>query len=146
MVLMAPTAQPGEKTVERFAAKFSAPIIELDLPHELGEIRSGNAYRGADHAAKTLVNETELRVVLIALRPQGRLQEHRAHAPVVLHVLEGHLRLGIDKRTLELAPGGLVAMDADLPHDLEALDECAVLLIIGGKHGRRARNHDAKDA
>jgi len=64
----------------------------------------------------------------------------------VLHVLEGHLRLGIDKRTLELAPGGLVAMDADLPHDLEALDECAVLLIIGGKHGRRARNHDAKDA
>ncbi|PZR92374.1 MAG: hypothetical protein DLM67_15000 [Candidatus Nephthysia bennettiae] len=132
---MTPTERPEEKLGERFAAKFSAPIIELNLPNELAEIRDGDAYRGADHAAKTLVNEAELRVVLIALRPQGRLPEHRAHAPIVLHVLEGHLRLGIDKRMLELAPGGLVAIDADLPHDVEALGESAVLLIIGGKHG-----------
>ncbi len=129
-----PTEQPRKK-VERFAAKFSAPIIQLDLTNELAEVRGGDAYGSADHAAKTLVNEVELRVVLIALRPQGRLPEHRAHAPILLHVLEGHLRLGINNRTLELGPGSLVAIDAELPHDLDAVGETAVLLIIGGKHG-----------
>ncbi|MGH7861625.1 MAG: hypothetical protein ACRENM_02650 [Candidatus Dormibacteraceae bacterium] len=127
--------QPAEPSPERYATKFSAPIIELDLVKELAEIRAGAAYGVADHAAMTLVNEENLRVVLIALRAQGRMHQHRAHAPIVLQALEGSVRLGVGERTLDLRRGGLMAIDAGLPHDVEALEESALLLVIGGTGG-----------
>jgi len=128
--------EPAQPSPERYATKFSAPIIELDLFKELAEIRAGAAYGGADHAAMTLVNEEDLRVVLIALRAQGHMHQHRAHGPIVLQALEGSLRLGVGERTLELRRGGLMAIDAGLPHDVEAIEESALLLVIGGTGGR----------
>ncbi len=86
----------------------------------------------ADHAAETLVKEPGLRVVLIALRAQGRMHEHRAHAPITVQVLKGRVHFRVEERAFELAAGRLLAVAADMAHDVEALEESAMLLTIGG--------------
>lgn len=117
---------------ERPAARLSRPVIELDLNRELETVRAGAAYHGADHAAETLVKEEGLRLVLIAFKPGGRVHEHKAQVPITIQLLSGSLRLSVDGRPLDLAPGSVVAIDAEVPHRLEALAESAVLLTLGG--------------
>jgi quercetin dioxygenase-like cupin family protein len=116
----------------RPAARLSRPIIEVDVSRHLAEIRAGDAYRDADHAAETLVKEPGLRLVLIALKDGGRLREHRTHTSITVQAVEGMVRFAAGARTIELTPGRVLAVDADLPHHLEAVGDSAVLLTMGG--------------
>ena len=117
----------------RPAARLSRPLIEVDINRHLEEIRAGNAYQGADHAAETLVKEPGLRLVLIALKSGGRMHEHRAHASITVQVVEGMVRFEAQGQIIELAPGLVLAVDADVPHQLQAVGESAVLLTMGGQ-------------
>lgn len=115
----------------RPAARLSQPIIELDVHAELAEVRRGAAYQESDHAAKTLVKEAGLDLVLIALKAGGQVREHRARVPILVQAIEGEVGFWVDEREFDLRPGRLVAVDADLPHRLEARTEAAVLLTLG---------------
>jgi quercetin dioxygenase-like cupin family protein len=116
----------------RPAVRLSRPVIEVDLNRHLAEIRAGDAYRDADHAAETLVKEPGLRLVLIALKDGGRLRQHRAHTSITVQVVVGMVRFTVNTQTIELVPGRVLAVDVDLPHNLEAVGESAVLLTMGG--------------
>lgn len=117
---------------DRPADRLSRPVIEVDLAGHLAQIRAGQAYRDADHAAETLVKEDGLRVVLIALKDGGRLPEHRAHTPITVQVTEGMVRFAVDGRSIDLTPGRVLVVGAELPHELEAVGESALLLTMGG--------------
>jgi len=67
---------------------------------------------------------------LIALKVGCRIPEHRANGRISVQVLSGHIRLNASGRAFDLLPGSLLALDERAPHDLEALDESAVLLTI----------------
>ena len=127
-----PEGDPLPSGEARPAVRLSRPVIEVDLNRHLADIRAGDAYRGADHAAETLVKEPGLRLVLIALKDGGRMREHRAHTSITVQVVEGMVRFEVDNRTIQLTPGAVLAVDADLPHNLEAIGDSAVLLTIGG--------------
>ena len=127
-----PEGDPLPFAETRPAVRLSRPVIEVDLNRHLADIRAGDAYRTADHAAETLVKEPGLRLVLIALKDGGRMREHRAHTSITVQVVEGMVRFEVDNRTIQLTPGAVLAVDADLPHNLEAIGDSAVLLTIGG--------------
>lgn len=116
----------------RPAVRLSRPVIEVDLGRELAAIRAGDAYGAADHAAETLMKEPGLRLVLIAFKDGGRMHDHRAHSPILVQAVEGRIRFEVDGRTIELVPGLVLAVDADMPHNLTAVGASAVLLTIGG--------------
>jgi quercetin dioxygenase-like cupin family protein len=128
---MSPDDSTPSDTV-RPAGRLSRPVIEVDLNRHLAEIRAGDAYHGADHAAETLMKEPGLRLVLIALKDRGHMHDHRAHASITVQVVEGMVRFEVDGRTIELTPGLVLAVDADVPHHLTAVGVSAVLLTIGG--------------
>ena len=116
---------------ERPAARLSRPTIEVDLQKELAEIRAGDAYQASNHAAKTLVKEAGLDVVLLALKAGGHVDEHRARVPILVQAVAGEVRFWVEEREFALGPGHLLAVDANLPHRLAADREAAVLLTLG---------------
>ena len=59
-----------------------------------------------------------------------RLPEHKTEGRISVHVLSGHIRLRAAGRTFTLRSGGLLALDHEIPHDVEALEESAFLLTI----------------
>ena len=120
-----------QPTEDRPAVRLSQPIIHLDLSAELAEIRAGAAYGDSDHAAKTLVKEPGLDVVLMAIKAGGTVHEHRAHVPILVQALEGLVTFRVQGQQFELAPGRLLAVDANLPHSLRAQSDAAVLLTLG---------------
>jgi len=71
--------------------------------------------------SRTVLRAEGARVVLFAFDAGQVLTEHTAAVPVLLHVLDGHLRITADGRTVDLVPGGVVHLGTRLPHAVEAV-------------------------
>lgn len=105
------------------------PFMEFDLQAEIHRLRAETTWNTGQNA-RTLIKYDDLRVVLIALAAKTRMPEHKAEGRIAVHVLSGHIQVRASGRTFNLRAGGLLAIDQGVPHDVEALEESALLLTI----------------
>lgn len=141
-----PAAHPAGETTgtsERGSQQLAAPVLAFDLIHEVAQLHAEAAWQRGDRNAKTLVKEPDFRIVLIALRAGGRMEEHRAAGRLSIQTLSGHLRLRAAGAVIDLPAGRLVSLERDVPHDVEALEESAFLLTIAwqGAHNATIDSH-----
>ncbi len=102
-------------------------VRELDLLAEAADLlRSAQG----GHGARTLAKQGSLRVVLLALARGARIPQHRAAASISVQVLFGHVRFSVAGKETHLTPGRVLVVARDLPHDLEAEQDSAVLLTL----------------
>ena len=118
------------------ASPMAAPFLEFDLPAEVHRLHAETTWNTGQNA-KTLIKYDDFRVVLTALQASARIPEHKAEGRISIHVLSGHLQLKASGRTFSLRPGGLLALDQGVPHDVEALEESSFLLTIAWSGRRR---------
>lgn len=109
------------------------PFVEFDLQAEVQTLKTAAAW-STGRSARTLIKHDELRVVLMALAADARMQEHKAVGRISIHVLSGHIEIRTTGRTFALRAGGLLALDQGLVHDVHALDESAFVITMAG-HG-----------
>jgi quercetin dioxygenase-like cupin family protein len=76
------------------------------------------------------VKQPDFRIVLIALKKDGHLEEHKADARISIHTISGYLRLQVSRQAVDLPVGHLLALDRGLQHDVEAIVESSFLLTI----------------
>jgi len=107
-------------------------ILNLDAID--GDLRREDAYLRTGHSARTLVRETDLRVVLVAMKAGSRIPQHRADETASIHVLAGSLRLHLPGRAIELGAGQLLILERAVPHDVDAVAESSFLLTLGWKN------------
>ena len=115
---------------------MASPFLEFDLDAEVDRLHRESTWSTGQNA-RTLIKYDDFRVVLMALKAGARIPEHKANGRISVQVLAGHIRLNASGRAFDLLPGSLLALDHRAPHDLEALEESAVLLTIawpGGRH------------
>jgi len=105
------------------------PLMEFELPPEVHRLQGETTWSTGQNA-RTLIKYDDFRVVLTALQASARVPEHKTEAQISVHVLSGHIQLRAAGRTFSLRPGGLLALDHGVPHDIEALEESAFLLTI----------------
>lgn len=105
----------------------------LDLAAADREMRRAEPYLREGHTARTLVREPDLRIVLIVMTAGARLAEHRADETASVHALSGHIRLHLPDKTVDLPSGRLLVLESGLRHDVEAIEESALLLTLGWK-------------
>lgn len=115
--------QPEERHLD-------APLLQLDLARELSELRGSEVYRAHRYGAKTLARYPDLRVVLIAFEAGARMERHQAKSRVSVQVLEGHVALALSEQSVELRAGGVLVIAPDVPHDVEAREQSAILVTL----------------
>ncbi len=83
----------------------------------------------------TLIHGPALTVVLVVLGEGATLKEHRAPSAVTLVPLFGRLSLTVPDQSepVEFTPEMPVAFAAEVPHSVEAAEDSAFLLILGGQ-------------
>jgi quercetin dioxygenase-like cupin family protein len=108
---------------------MAATYLEFDLNRELEQLRR-EPDRATGQNAKTLIKFDDLRVVLIALDARTRIPDHRTEGRLSIQVVEGHVQVRAAGRTFDLPQGRLLALDRGLPHDVEAMEQSALLLTI----------------
>lgn len=111
------------------------------LPRLAADLRAADEYAQAGVAAVTLARDEHATLVLVALRGGAAMREHRAPSAGTVVVLTGRVAFLADRepRRTELGPGELAAFAADVPHAVEALEDAAYLVTIGGRSRDAAR-------
>ena len=108
---------------------LDTPYLEFDLAREIEQLHREPEWTTGQNA-KTLAKYDDFRVVLTALRERARMPIHHTQGRISLQTIRGHLQVRGAGRTFELPIGSLLVLDRDLPHDVEALEESALLLTI----------------
>ena len=107
------------------------PVLRFNLPKEIEQLRTKESWgRESGRSSETLVKQQDFRIILILMKANTRMGEHRAEARTSIHTLQGRIYVHLRDQTLELAAGELLALDCGLHHDVEALEESAFLLTI----------------
>jgi quercetin dioxygenase-like cupin family protein len=110
-------------TISGKALAFDVKAIEGDL---LQQARTGKAGR----AAKTLVKEGPLRITLVALREGVSLKKHQVSGAVSIQAVRGRIALNAAGSQLNLRPGQLAALDANVRHGATAGTDCSILITV----------------
>lgn len=107
-----------------------APAGSFALIQEIDGLRNAPQYRDSGHAARTLFKCPELRIVLIVLRRDAELKEHRTNQPVSIHTLMGRIGVALPGGGMVQDIGGLMVIEPGVVHDVRALTDSAFLLSI----------------
>jgi Uncharacterized conserved protein, contains double-stranded beta-helix domain len=98
--------------------------------HDLSDVASLVEIQPEATVSRTVLQAEGARVVLFSFDAGQVLTEHTAAVPALLQVLDGHLRITADGRTVDLHPGGLIHFAARLPHAVEAVEPSRLQLTM----------------
>jgi len=108
---------------------LATPLLEIDLARELDQLRREPEWATGQNA-KTLVKHDDFRIVLTALKAHRRIPGHQTDSRLSVQTLSGHVLLRAAGRTFDLTVGRVVALDRGIVHELEAIEESAILQTI----------------
>jgi quercetin dioxygenase-like cupin family protein len=103
-------------------------MLSLKIMDEVASLKAKPEWSTADRLAVNLVKDDALNVLLMVLKKGARLAEHRTKGPIAVHVLAGTVRFSAAGKSAELSQGSIAALDREIVHELEALEESIVLL------------------
>ena len=116
---------------ESIDGTLSGSLLQFDLASELDQLHRDESWlHPTGRSSKTLVKYPDLRIVLIAMKANSRMHEHTAAGRISVHSLNGHIRLQLPERVVDLPAGYLLALDQCVPHDVEATEDSAFLLTL----------------
>jgi quercetin dioxygenase-like cupin family protein len=126
---------------EAFARPFhpveltASTLTSFPLQAMAQQLMTEDAFQTSGRNALTLIRHTNLTVVLTVLKAGAVLDEHHAPAPVTLLPLFGEIILasaeGATRLTLDHSNAAVFA--EHLPHRVEARQDSAFLLVMGGQ-------------
>ncbi len=69
----------------------------------------------------------ELRIVM---KKGQTMKEHQAPYPIVIEIFEGSINFDVNNEKKLLNKGDLIALDANIPHDLTCMSDCIIRLSL----------------
>lgn len=117
-------------TPERPAHSVAGDLMRFNLAEELTQLQREPGWARDRRNTKTLIKESSLRVVLVALGAGSRLNEHRTDGQISIQVLHGEIALRALGQTANLVAGQLVMLDRGVPHEVEAVKDSAFLITV----------------
>ena len=116
---------------ESIDGTLSESVLQFDLAGELDQLHRDESWlQPTGRSSKTLVKFPDLRILLIAMNANTRMHEHMAAGRISVHTLNGHIRLHLSGKVVDLPAGRLLALDQCVSHDVEAYEDSAFLLTL----------------
>ena len=113
----------------RLPRATSGPVLDLDLKTLAAQLRHEVAWSDGRNS-RTLVKHGDFRMILTVMKTGTRLHRHHARGTVLIQVLSGQIRARILEEIVEVPAGHALSLDPNLEHEIEAVDESALLITI----------------
>ena len=111
--------------------ELAQPLAQFNLAAEIEQLRCEESWqRGTGRSSKTLAKYPDFRIVLVAMKPNTEMKEHRAEGRISIQTIVGHIRLKLPQQTVEVPAGHLLILDRFITHDVQAVEESAFLLTV----------------
>ena len=105
------------------------PTLTVNWQSELERLHRKNTGE-TGRLAKTIVKYSNFSIVLMVMKSKAKFPEHKSAGRISVQVLKGHIQMHVLGSLVDLPAGNLVALDREVLHDVEALDESAFMLTI----------------
>jgi quercetin dioxygenase-like cupin family protein len=116
---------------ESIDGTLSGSALQFNLASELEQLHRDESWlHPTGRSSRTLVKYPDLRILLIAMKANTRMHEHTAAGRISVHTLNGHIRLHLPERVVDLPAGNLLVLDQCVSHDVEAYEDSAFLLTL----------------
>lgn len=138
------TCHPGDgiKALNRLPG-LAEPLLQIDFERQLQQLRREDSWqRETGRSSKTLAKYPDFRIVLILMKTGTQMRQHRAEGRISIQQLKGQTRVHLADQKVTLSTGNLLVLDCGVLHDVEALEESALLLTISW----RRQNSDASES
>lgn len=103
----------------------------VDLARVDADLRREDAYARDGHTARTIVRESDLRIVVIAMRGGASMVPHQTAHTAAIQVVKGHVRVQFPDRVVDLSAGGLLVFERDARHAVDAVSDSSFVLTLG---------------
>lgn len=121
--------QSSPSSALRTPGPLENPVLNFNLDVEIEKLRAENSWHGGRNS-KTLVKYANFRIVLIVLQRSARMEEHKTEGRISIEIAAGHVRMKVQGQLFDLPKGHVLALERDIPHDVEALEDSAILLTF----------------
>jgi quercetin dioxygenase-like cupin family protein len=108
-------------------------LVAVDIRAEIARLKSEPAWVSGDRHGSSLVKGDGINVALMMLKKGAKLQQHHTRAPITVQVIEGRINFVAKGKTQLVTAGTIVALDRAIEHSVEAVEESALLLTVGGE-------------
>src|SRR5271154_1723580 len=108
-------------------------LIAVDVRAEIARLKTEPAWTDNDRHGSSLVKGDGVNVALMMLKKGAKLQQHHTRAPITVQVIEGKINFIASGKTQLATAGMVVALDRAIDHSVEALEESAIVLTVGGE-------------
>lgn len=85
----------------------------------------------SDKVSVSVLMETETsKEIRILFRKGQVMKEHKTNFPITIEVYEGEINFGVQGEEINLEAGGLIYLDPNVPHNLQAKRDSIVRLTL----------------
>ncbi|MEP7232015.1 MAG: cupin domain-containing protein [Ginsengibacter sp.] len=109
---------------------LDAPLVEMDLNNFILQIKHEITWATTDHNSITIFKSDNTTVVLIGMHQNAELKKHKAYGDIHVQVLEGKINFCTEQQTVSMEKGQMIALKADIPHSVLALEDSFFLLTV----------------
>jgi quercetin dioxygenase-like cupin family protein len=114
------------KTINN-SEKLTAPF---GFKTEIDKLKSAESWKRKGHAFKEFARYPDLRISLILLEAGARFKPRNVEGSISIQTIVGEIRLHSSNKAVTLRAGQLLLLDRWMHHEIEAIDESALLLSI----------------
>ena len=79
---------------------------------------------------KVIVETSFSKEIQILMNVGQIMKEHKTPYPILIHLLEGNIELGVQGEKSTLKSGDIIASEGDIPHDLMAIENSIIRLTL----------------
>jgi quercetin dioxygenase-like cupin family protein len=108
-------------------------LVAVDIRAEIARLKGEPAWASGDRHGSSLIKGDGINVALMMLKKGAKLQQHHTRAPITVQVIEGRINFIAKGKTQLVTAGTIVALDRAIEHSVEAVEESALLLTVGGE-------------
>ena len=87
---------------------------------------------------KVLVETSFSKEIQILMSVGQVMKEHKTPYPILIHLLDGNIDLGVQGKIISMKVGDIIALEGDIPHDLTAKENAIIRLTLS-KHDKVER-------
>lgn len=80
-----------------------------------------------------LLTTTTSKEIRIVMKKNQSIKEHQAPYPITVEVFEGEIIFGVQGKKHQLQKGDIIALEANIPHDLYSQKDTIIRLTLSKK-------------